>query len=264
MPKYYIGKLVGLKDDFKSCYPDHMRASIYEAPKDDYGSFIFTRTVNGYKEIVTGKTFKYIELNYSDSYPYIVAPINTGLFVNKDKIIEIPSNTKDEIITKYREKYNKEQLANYFDRTKQKCDRVLPTGNNKSEYFMARVVGLKDNFKPIRPDNLSYSIFEAPKDDYGEYIFTKTLSGYKEILTGKTFKFQVTMSDDTGYPVYNCPKDTGLLVDKNTEHMIPKALLKDIIEEYKSNNNSEDLSRFFEEIQEKTDKNLSGYFKKRL
>lgn len=257
MPKYYIGELQGLKDDFVFYkYSSSLQNQIYDAPKEKYGNFIFTETLGGFKEVLTGKVFKYIDSGYDLSYPYIQVPTTTGLFMDKEHAIEVPAKDKEKVLHQYSEKYTKEQLTEFFEKAQRKSDMVLPTGNNKSDYYVARLVGINDNFKYIPSRSIDYSIFEAEKEDYGEFIFKKTINGYEEVLTGKRFKFQVQESED-GYLVYKAPKDTGLLVDRNSEHMIPKALLDKKLEEYRSNNNKEQLSQLFEELQQKSDRILS-------
>lgn len=138
MLKFYIAKLVGLKDDFVHDPNNDLRLSIFEASKEDYGDFIFTRTIGGYKEFLTGKTFKYQEEGYADDgYPYYIAPKKTGLFVDKNTARKIPKPVLKETLIKYSEENSEESLLSFFDETQKKCDEFLNKGivNEKNTSF---------------------------------------------------------------------------------------------------------------------------------
>ena len=253
MTKYYVANLVGVKDNFYyNRYMGLLCEAIYEADKDDYGEYIFTKTLGGYKEVATGRFFKSISSD-SDSY---TAPFNRGLMVDGNSATLISSGKEEKILKKYCAKINKTKLEKYFDEIQEKCDSVIPCITNNSGLAYARLLGIREDFDPHLKKELRCSIYKSPKDDYGEFIFKKGKFSYKEILTGLRFKYIEHGHDFDGYPYYMSPKDTGLVVDANSESFITKYYLEDELEKYNKEHNKEELAKYLTELKEKCDSYL--------
>lgn len=239
MSKYYIAKLVGLKNDFvyNKSVSDSLEKAIFNAPKKEYGMFIFEKTIGGYREVITGKRFKC--LDYSGS---IEVPKDTGIMIDKRTAVGIPSNVSKEKIEEYKNKHNKEQLLDYFEKIKKECDEVLPSNENNRVYYTASLVGITNEFKHKPGDLVNYSIYQAPKKNYGEFIFFETESGYREVMTGMFFKYLNDGWSDG--PFYEAPKSSGLMVDRRTAVEIPRFKLKRKLDSYYKEHNQEELTKY--------------------
>lgn len=126
---YYTGELLGITKEFKVETDEDVQHAIYEADKKSYGTFIFTKTIGGFKEVVTGKTFKTIEHGRaSDGYPYYGAPKNTGLVVDKNEVKKIPIAKSKEAVAEYKAKLNKDDLLTFFKAAQEETDKYLEMG----------------------------------------------------------------------------------------------------------------------------------------
>lgn len=123
-------------------------------------------------------------------------------------------------------------------------------------YYVGDLLGITKDFKVKTDEAVQHAIYEAEKKNYGTFIYTKTIGGFKEIVTGKIFKSIEHGPDFDGYPCYNAPKNTGLVVDKNEAKPLPLAKTKQAVAEYKAKLNKEDLAAFFAAAQKETDRYL--------
>lgn len=126
------------------------------------------------------------------------------------------------------------------------------------KYYIAKVVGLGEDFVHDPNEPINHSVYKAGKEDYGDFIFTRTLRGYKEVITGRKFDFQYTGRTDDGWQTYYAPKNTGLFVDKNTAREIPKSVLQQQLNAYAGKFNEQQLTNFFDEAQAICDANLTA------
>ena len=239
MSKYYIAKLVGLKNDFvyNKSVSDSLEKAIFNAPKKEYGMFIFEKTIGGYKEVITGKRFKCLDYSSENK-----APKDTGIMIDKRTAVGIPSSVSQEKIDEYKNKHNKEQLLDYFEKIQNECDELLPLNENNKIYYVASLVGITEDFKHTPGNKVSYSIYQAPKRNYGDFIFSETEGGYREVITGMFFKFINDGWSDG--PFYEAPNSSGLMVDRRTAVEIPRFKLKKKLAAYNKEHEQEQLTRF--------------------
>lgn len=122
-------------------------------------------------------------------------------------------------------------------------------------YYYGDLHGLTEEFKIDPKYSLAGAIANAEKENLGRFIFVRDRlhGGYKEIKTGKVYQFY---DFNPAYNFYSGsmkpPKDSGVYVDKTSL----KRTTKEIAEKYRNKLNTDDLTKYLDDIQARCDSYL--------
>ena len=115
--KYYIGKLYRLNlKSMPSSQELFFLSSLYfgeDQNRKEVGTFVFTKTLGGYKEVKTGKVFDF----YADRSKLGMPPVipKTRLFVDRDSIRSLKPEDFDTWYQEYDDKLSAEKLNQLFE-----------------------------------------------------------------------------------------------------------------------------------------------------
>lgn len=115
--KFYIGKLYGVKwDTIPSRQELFFLASLFfgeDQNRECIGTFIFSKTMGGYKEVKTGRVFSFYEDRSLLGMPPKIP--TTRLFLDKDDIRKLAPEKFDTWYREYDNKLSVEELNRLFD-----------------------------------------------------------------------------------------------------------------------------------------------------